>query len=56
MSPVGFRSPAQWVREFHTLPENATLQEAVDALLATSQHDFPVVDEAGGVAGVLTAA
>src|SRR5436305_9658124 len=42
------------VREFHTLPENATLQEAVDALLATSQHDFPVVAETGNVAGVLT--
>jgi CBS domain-containing protein len=42
------------VREFRTLPEDATLQEAVDALLATSQHDFPVVDELGNVAGVLT--
>lgn len=42
------------VREFHSLPQNATLQEAVDALLATSQHDFPVVDESGNVAGVLT--
>src|SRR2546430_5208201 len=42
------------VREFRTLPENATLEEAVDALLATSQHDFPVVDETGTVAGVLT--
>src|SRR5256886_16306157 len=42
------------VREFRTLPENATLEEAVDALLATSQHDFPVVDETGNVAGVLT--
>jgi CBS domain-containing protein len=42
------------VREFRSLPEDATLQEAVDALLATSQHDFPVVDELGNVAGVLT--
>src|SRR5438874_2684786 len=42
------------VREFRTLPVSATLQEAVDALLATSQHDFPVIDEDGSVAGVLT--
>jgi len=42
------------VREFHSLRQNATLQEAVDALLATSQHDFPVIDESGNVAGVLT--
>ena len=42
------------VREFRTLPETATLQEAVDALLATSQHDFPVLDENGNVAGILT--
>jgi Zn-dependent protease/CBS domain-containing protein len=42
------------VREFRSLPQDATLQEAVDALLATSQHDFPVVDELGDVAGVLT--
>ncbi|PYL01903.1 MAG: site-2 protease family protein, partial [Verrucomicrobia bacterium] len=42
------------VREFRSLPQTATLEEAVDALLATSQHDFPVMDEAGSVAGVLT--
>src|SRR6184192_87207 len=56
MKDVSRRFPVSsaMVREFHTLPENATLQEAVDALLATSQHDFPVVDEAGNVAGVLT--
>lgn len=43
------------VREFRSLPQTATLQEAVDALLATSQHDFPVMDETGSsVAGVLT--
>src|SRR5438876_1500413 len=56
MKDVSRRFPVSsaMVREFRTLPENATLQEAVDALLATSQHDFPVVDEAGNVAGVLT--
>jgi Zn-dependent protease/CBS domain-containing protein len=42
------------VREFRTLLEDATLEEAVDALLATSQHDFPVLDASGNVAGVLT--
>lgn len=42
------------VREFRSLGENATLEEAADALLATSQHDFPVVDQTGSVAGVLT--
>src|SRR5213080_2864474 len=56
MKDVSRRFPVSsaMVREFHTLPENATLQEAVDALLATSQHDFPVVAETGNVAGVLT--
>ena len=33
------------VREFRTLSEDASCQEAVDALLATSQHDFPVVGD-----------
>ena len=42
------------VREFRTLPADATLEEAVDALLATSQHDFPVMDDTGNVAGLLT--
>lgn len=41
------------VREFRTLAVDATLLEAVDALLATSQHDFPVIDAEGTVAGVL---
>lgn len=41
------------VRDFRTLPADATLTEAVDALLATSQHDFPIVDAQGGVAGIL---
>ena len=56
MKDVSRRFPVSsaMVREFRTLTEDATLQEAVDALLATSQHDFPVVDETGNVAGLLT--
>jgi Zn-dependent protease/CBS domain-containing protein len=56
MKDVSRRFPVSsaMVREFRTLPETAALEEAVDALLATSQHDFPVVDENGNVAGILT--
>jgi len=56
MRDVSRRFPVSsaMVREFRSLPESATLQEAVDALLATSQHDFPVLDETGNVSGILT--
>src|SRR5438128_463604 len=56
MKDVSRRFPVSsaMVREFRSLPETATLEEAVDALLATSQHDFPVVDGPGNVAGILT--
>lgn len=56
MRDVSRRFPVSsaMVREFRTLPETATLEEAVDALLATSQHDFPVLDPSGNVAGILT--
>jgi Zn-dependent protease/CBS domain-containing protein len=56
MRDVSRRFPVSsaMVREFRTLPATATLQEAVDALLATSQHDFPVLGEGGNVAGILT--
>ncbi|HEX4696058.1 MAG TPA: site-2 protease family protein [Candidatus Udaeobacter sp.] len=56
MKDVSRRFPVSsaMVREFRTLAEDASLHEAVDALLATSQHDFPVVNDAGSVTGVLT--
>jgi CBS domain-containing protein len=56
MKDVSRRFPVSsaMVREFRTLVADATLEEAVDALLATSQHDFPVMDATGNVAGLLT--
>jgi Zn-dependent protease/predicted transcriptional regulator len=33
---------------------SATLEDAIEALLRTGQHDFPVVDEQGVVVGILT--
>ena len=56
MKDVSRRFPVSsaMIREFRSLPEDATLEEAVDALLATSQHDFPVLGDNGTVAGVLT--
>ena len=56
MKDVSRRFPVSsaMVREFRTLSEDASLQEAVDALLATSQHDFPVVDDTGNFVGLLT--
>src|SRR5262249_11682793 len=49
MRDVSRRFPVSsaMVREFRSLAENASLQEAVDALLATSQHDFPVLNGSG---------
>ncbi|MBV9107048.1 MAG: site-2 protease family protein [Verrucomicrobia bacterium] len=42
------------VTRFDTLNYQATLDQAVDALLGSSQHEFPVLDTNGGFAGLLT--
>lgn len=48
------RVAAAMVTQFQSLPLNATLNEAVEALLRTSQHEFPVTDSLGKVHGILT--
>jgi stage IV sporulation protein FB len=42
------------VTDFHTLRVHDTLANAVEALLRTSQHEFPVLDDSGNVVGLLT--
>lgn len=42
------------VTQVLTLDDGATLDEAIEALLRTSQHEFPVVDDTGFVRGILT--
>jgi Zn-dependent protease/CBS domain-containing protein len=49
----GLPVSAAMVTEFRTLTPHSTLDEAVEALLQTSQHEFPVVDPSG-VRGILT--
>ncbi len=48
------RVSAAMVTQFQALPLNATLNEAAEALLHTSQHEFPITDEVGKVHGILT--
>jgi stage IV sporulation protein FB len=42
------------ITRYATLPVHATLQDAVDALLAGEQREFPVVDNWGHLEGLLT--
>ena len=48
------RVSAAMVTQFQALPLEASLNEAVEALLRTSQHEFPVTDHDGQVRGILT--
>ena len=57
MKDVSRRFPVSsaMVREFRTLAADASsARKRWTRCLATSQHDFPVVDETGNVAGLLT--
>jgi CBS domain-containing protein len=51
---IGLHVSSAMVTQFVTLPRHATLHEAVDALLQTAQHEFPVIDSDGAVCGILT--
>lgn len=42
------------ITRFETLEERDTIGRAADALIRTTQHEFPVVDAAGRLTGVLT--
>ncbi|HXE57816.1 MAG TPA: site-2 protease family protein [Gemmatimonadales bacterium] len=50
----GMRVRDMMITDFRTLPAHATLQEAVEHLLAGEQREFPVVDAHGRVEGLLT--
>jgi stage IV sporulation protein FB len=50
----GLPVSAAMVTEFKALPRNASLGEASEVLLHTSQHEFPVVDPDGTLRGIFT--
>lgn len=50
----GLTVDAAMVTNFKSLPRNASLGEAADLLLQSSQHEFPVVDPDGTLRGLFT--
>ena len=51
---AGMRVQSAMVTHFESLTLEATLDHAVEMLLTTSQHEFPVLDADGKVRGLLT--
>ena len=51
---AGLPVSSAMVTRFDALDHNATLNDAIDILLGSSQHEFPVLDDNGGFAGLLT--
>ena len=51
---MGLPVSSAMMTRFDTLNHRATLDQAIDALLGTSQHEFPVLDDNGGFVGLLT--
>jgi stage IV sporulation protein FB len=54
MAGEGIRIEQMMVTRFETIPIHARLRLAVDLLLSGEQREFPVVDNAGRVEGILT--
>jgi Zn-dependent protease len=50
----GLQVSQMMVTEFRTVPVYATLGDAVELLLSGEQREFPVVDNAGRIEGILT--
>src|ERR1700758_2902480 len=51
---AGLPVSSAMMTRFDTLDHRSTLNQAIDVLLGTSQHEFPVLDDNGGFAGLLT--
>jgi Zn-dependent protease/CBS domain-containing protein len=51
---AGLRVKDAMITDFHMLPPDALLGEAVDRLISGSQSDFPVMDDRGGLLGLVT--
>jgi len=50
----GLRVRDAMLTDFHTLPPDAVLADAVDLLISGSQHDFPLLERDGSLLGVLS--